>query len=86
MRSQIADLSNCLSSVESGHASSDITISGLPLSLTDTPRVMVQKVFIALGISHVDADILEVRVLVGKTGGAVSERRSTSTANTASNS
>ena len=86
LRSQIADLSNRLSSVESVHASSDIAISGLPLSLTDTPRVMVQKVFIALRISHLDADILEVRVLVGKPGGAVGERRSTLTANTASKS
>ena len=86
LRSQVADLSNRSSSVESGHASSDIIISGLPLSLTDTPRVMVQKVFIALGISHLDADILEVRVLVGKNGGAVGERRSTSPANTASKS
>ena len=86
LRSQITDLPNRLASVESGHVSSDVTISGLPLSLTDTPLDMVHKVFGALGIPELDGDILEVRVLAGKTGGAIGERRSTSTANTMSGS
>ena len=66
LRSQITDLSNRLASVESGHVSSDVTISGLPLSLTVTPLDMVHKVFGALGIPELDGDILEVRVLAGK--------------------
>ena len=60
LRSQITDLSNRLASVESGHVSSDVTISGIPLSLTVTPLDMVHKVFGALGIPELDGDILEV--------------------------
>ena len=86
LRSQIANLSKRLSSVESGHTSSDVTVSGLPLSKDNTPSVMVQRVFRALGIPELKRDILKVRVLAGKTSGVIGERQNMSTTNTMSRS
>ena len=56
----------------------DITISGLPLSVSDFPRDMVLTVFWTLGIPELD-----VRVLTRKRGGAIGDRRRASTARNA---
>ena len=85
LRSQLAELDGRLSIVESEHgpASPDITVSGLPLSVSDSPRDMVLKVFRALGIPELGGDILDVCILTRKSGGAVGDRRGSSIASTA---
>ena len=60
MRSQLTQLSSCLSSMESGRVSPDITISGIPASVTDSPKTMVLKVFEALGIRELAVDVFSI--------------------------
>ena len=82
LRSQLAELVGRLLTVESerGPASPDISIYGLSLSVSDSPRDMVLKVFRALGIPELERDILDVRILTRKSGGAVGDCRESSMA------
>ena len=70
VRSQLAQLSSRLSSMESSRMSPDITISGIPASVTDSPKTMVLKVFEALGIH-----VLSVRSLTRRDISAVGDRQ-----------
>ena len=75
MRSQLAQLSSRLSSMESGRVSPDITISGIPASVTDSPKTMVLKVFETLGIPELAVDVLSVRSLTRRDVSAVGDRQ-----------
>ena len=63
MRSQLAELSSRLPSMESSRISPDITISGIPAPITDSPKTIVLRVFEALGIPEPAVDVLSVRSL-----------------------
>lgn len=43
-------------------SSGDIIISGIPVTIDDTPEIITDKVFSALRIRHLLTDILEIRV------------------------
>ena len=75
MRSQFAEFSSRMSSMESGRASPDITISGIPPFVTDSPKTMVIKVFEVLGIPELAVDVLSVRSLTGKDVSAIGDRQ-----------
>ena len=60
LNSRLSDLMPRLSYIESSRASPDVTISGIPASVTDSPRTMVLKVFEALGIPELAVDVLEI--------------------------
>ena len=67
LRSQITEQANCVSCMECGRASPDITISGLPPIVTDSLRDIFHKVFVALGIPELESDVLDIRILASKT-------------------
>ena len=75
VRSQLAQLTSRLSSMESSRMSPDITISGIPASVTDSPKTMVLKVFEALGIPELAVDVLSVRSLTKRDVSAVGDRQ-----------
>ena len=62
----------------SSRASPDITISGIPSSVTDSPRTMVIKVFEALGIPELAVGVLEIRRMAKGNGSVIGalQRRS----------
>ena len=55
--------------------SPDITISGIPAPVTDSPKTMVLKFFEALGIPELAVDVLSVRSLTRKDVSAVGDRQ-----------
>ena len=75
MRSQLAELSSRLFSMESGRVSPDKTISGIPASGTESPKTMVLKVFVALGIPELAVDVLSVRSLTRSDLSAIGDRQ-----------
>ena len=73
LRSQLFELTSCLSSIEASRVSPDISISGIPASVTDYPRIMVLKVFEAFEISKLAVDVLDVRCLTKKDGSVIGD-------------
>ena len=86
LNSRLSDLTSCLSHIESSRASPDVTISGIPASVTDPPRTMVLKVFEALGIPELAVDVLEIRSLTRGNGSTIGDpqRRSAAAGSTLS--
>ena len=66
LRSQLSELTSRLSSIEAIRVSPDISIAGTPVSVTDSPRTRALKLFEALGIPGLAADVLDVRSLAKK--------------------
>ena len=64
--------------------SPDIIISGIPASVTDSPRTMVLKVFDTLGISELAVNVLDVRCLTEKDGSVIGDCQCPSAAGGAS--
>ena len=81
LRSQLSELASHLSSIKASRVSSDINISGIPASITDFSRIMVLKLFEALGILELAVDVLDVRCLTKKDSSAISDRQRPSAAN-----
>ena len=83
---RFSDLTSRLSHIESSRASPDVTISGIPASVTDSPRTMVLKVFEALGIPELAVDVLEIRSLTKGNGSTIGDpqRRSAAAGSTLS--
>ena len=86
LSSRLSDLTSCLSHIESSRPSPNVTISGIPASVTDSPRTMVLKVFEALGIPELAVDVLEIRSLIRGNGSTIGDpqRRSTAAGSTLS--
>ena len=86
LRFRLSDLTSRLSHIKSIRASPNITISGIPVSATDSPRTMVLKVFEALGIPELAVDVLEIRNLTRGNGSMIHDpqRRSVPTGSTLS--
>ena len=80
LRSQLSELTSRLSSIEASRVSPDISISGIPASVTDSPRTMVLKVFEAIGIPELAVDVLDVRCLTKKDGSVIGDRQRPSAA------
>ena len=59
--SQLSELSPRLSSIESSRGSPDIIISGIPASITYSPRTTVLRILEALWIPELAVDVLDVR-------------------------
>ena len=84
--SRLSDLTSRHSHIESIRASPDVIISGIPASVTDSPRTMVLKVFEALGIPKLAVDVLEIRSHTRGNGSMIGDpqRRSASAGSTLS--
>ena len=66
-----------MSLMESSRVSPDITISGIPAAITDSPRTMVLRLFEALQIPELAVDVLSIRSLTKRDVSAVGDHRST---------
>ena len=75
LRSQLSELTSRLSYIEASRVSPDISISGIPASVTDSPRTMVLKVFKALAIPDLAEDVLDVRCLTKKDTSVIGDRQ-----------
>ena len=84
LRTQLSKLTSRLSSIEASRVSPDISISGIPASITDSPRTMVLEVFEALGIPELAVDVLNVRCLTNKDSSVIGDRQRPSAAGDAS--
>ena len=73
LNSRLSDLKSRRSHIESSRASPAITISGIPASVTDSPRAMVLKVFEALGFPELAVDVLEIRSLTRGNGSPIGD-------------
>ncbi|XP_015511214.1 uncharacterized protein LOC107217996 [Neodiprion lecontei] len=84
LKSQVNLLSNRLTNNDSNNTSAEITISGLPIDITDTPNTIVDRILKALGIPGLTSDVLEIRQIPSKQPLADGERPHTSTTTQAS--
>ena len=75
LRSQLFGLTSRLSSIEASRVSPDISISGIPASVTDSSRTMVLEIFKALGIPEVAVDVLDVHCLTKKDSSVIGDRQ-----------
>ena len=60
--------------------SPDISISGVPASVMDSPRIMLLKVFEALGIPELAVDVLDVGCLTKKDSSGIGDHQRPSAA------
>ena len=63
------------SSFSSGSELNDLTVSGIPSTISDSPESVIKKVFVALGIEDMFGYVLSVRLMVGKSEAAVNPPR-----------
>ena len=62
-------------SFSSSNDLNDLTVSGIPSTISDSPESVVRKVFVALGVEDMFGHVLSVRLMVGKSKAAVNPPR-----------